>query len=421
VSAGKTEILSASLVAPMDQPAIPDGAVAIAGGLILAVGTRRHILSEYPGVIEHELSDAVLLPGLVNPHTHLELSDLTPGKPPASFVDWILSLLGRTPRLGEDAAKKIAQAVEIGVRQCLRFGVTTAGDISKMCMFTRPALRSLAEKGHPLRVISFGELQAMAQRRVLFDERFAVATDASQESGRLIVGISPHAPYTVEPMGYRRSLSYAQKENRQLATHLAENPEEAEFLAEHCGPFHHLWEAGVKAWDNDVPKFPGGPIRFARELGLLDFPSLLAHVNYCDDDELALLAAGKASVVYCPRTHAFFGHTPHRWRDMLAKGINVAVGTDSCASSPDLNLVDDLRLLHRLAPDFPAAELWQMATLRAARALRLENDIGSLTPGKRADLVAFRADGADPLARLLETDWLPLCVWIDGKITVWPD
>src|SRR5207302_10539659 len=110
----------------------------------------------------------------------------------------------------------------------------------------------------------------------------------------------------------------------------------------------------------------------ANAIGLLDYPTVLAHVNYCDDVDLDLLARGRAGVVYTPRTHAYFGHPPHRWRDMLARGINVAVGTDSCASSPDLNLVDDLRLLHRLAPEVPAQTLWEMATIRGARAIGRE-------------------------------------------------
>src|SRR5205085_4235604 len=134
----------------------------------------------------------------------------------------------------------------------------------------------------------------------------------------------------------------------------------------------------------------------------LNYPTLLAHVNYCDDDELALLARGRASVVYCPRTHRYFDHPPHRWRDMLAAGINVAVGTDSCASSPHMNLVDELRLLHQIAPEVPPQDLWQMATIRAAKALQMDPQVGSISPGKLADLVAFPATADDPLCDLLE-------------------
>jgi cytosine/adenosine deaminase-related metal-dependent hydrolase len=163
-----------------------------------------------------------------------------------------------------------------------------------------------------------------------------------------------------------------------------------------------------------VPRFAGGPIRYARHLGLLDYPTLLAHVNYCDDDELQILAQGKSSVVYCPRTHKFFGHPPHRWREMLARGINVAVGTDSCASSPDLNVVDDLRLLHAIAPEVPPMQLWQMATLRAARAINSPNT-GSIQSEKQANFTLFPCKTSDPLREILEQDIRPSGLWIAGR------
>jgi cytosine/adenosine deaminase-related metal-dependent hydrolase len=152
----------------------------------------------------------------------------------------------------------------------------------------------------------------------------------------------------------------------------------------------------------------------AHELGLLAYPTVLAHVNYCSDPELALLSRGKASVVYCPRTHAYFNHPPHRFREMLAADINVALGTDSCASSPNLNLVDDLRLLHNLYPDFPVHTLWQMATINGARALGLAHQVGTLTPGRRADLLAFPISTPNPLTELLEHHILPQRLWING-------
>src|SRR5439155_13121502 len=139
---------------------------------------------------------------------------------------------------------------------------------------------------------------------------------------------------------------------------------------------------------------------------------LLAHVNYCTDEELAVLARGRASIVYCPRTHAYFRHPPHRWRQMLARGINVAIGTDSCASSPDLNPLEDLRLVHQLAPDFPLEQLWQMITIRAAVALRLDDQIGSLAPGKAADFTIFPAQSNEPLQELLEGPIRSPDVWI---------
>jgi cytosine/adenosine deaminase-related metal-dependent hydrolase len=175
-----------------------------------------------------------------------------------------------------------------------------------------------------------------------------------------------------------------------------------------------MWER-LGSWQHPVETHAGSSIEFAAAIGLLDHPTLLAHVNYCDDAELEILAHGKASVVYCPRTHRYFGHPPHRWREMLTRCINVAVGTDSCASSPDLNIVDDLRLLHHLAPHFPVEQLWELITLRGAAALQMQNEIGSLTAGKAADFVIFRAREGEPLRNVLESDATPNEVWISGE------
>lgn len=349
------------------------------------------------------------MPGLVNAHVHLELSALNPGQRPPDFITWLKRLLPRTPPDAQAIQSFVTRGVEIGVKQCLQFGVTSVGDISLQCAITRPLL-----KASPLRVVSYGEVQAMAQRRGRFEEKFSKAVDATASAERLRIGISPHAPYSVEPHGYRRCLAAARSSGFPIATHLAETRDEETFLADHTGPFRDLW-AYLDAWDEDVPTFAGGPIRFAASLGLLDHPTLLAHVNYCDDHEMAMLGAGRASVVYCPRTHAYFGHPPHRWRDMLAAGINVAVGTDSCASSPDLNLVDDLRLLREIAPDVPAIDLWKMGTLNAARAIEWQDHIGSIAPGKSADLTAFAAGGDDPLQEILESKKVPVKIWIEGR------
>ncbi|MGE5608286.1 MAG: amidohydrolase family protein [Bacillota bacterium] len=472
-------LLSAAWIAPIDRPLIREGAVVFDARQIVAVGSAEELIRQHPDAAVEHLGSVVLLPGLINAHTHLELSQdrhaiacptgggvgkepspqPSPGVPgegeededakarrgegeerrgrsgsshcsepgveggkqlpggdsqdgahPASFVQWIQSLMSQRRVPPDQMPPLIDRALSIGVAQCLRFGVTAVGDISRECHLTRPLLRKSA-----LRVVSYGEIQAMAQRRGFLEERLATARDSTYASERLRVGLSPHAPYSVEGPGYRRCLEVAKAQDLPLATHLAETSDEAAFLANHTGPFRDLWSF-LDGWDDRVPRFDGGPIRFAQQLGLLDYPTLLAHVNYCDDAELEILARGQASVVYCPRTHAYFGHPPHRWRDMLARGINVAVGTDSCASSPDLNLVDDLRLVHEVAPEVLPQTLWEMATLRAARAIGQGLNLGSLTCGKCPDLIGFRVCSADPLREILETPhMLPAQIWIGGQ------
>jgi aminodeoxyfutalosine deaminase len=404
-------IIRAGWLAPMDGPPIRDGAVVFERGGILEVGTARELVARHPGASVEDRADCTLLPGLINAHTHLELSEFACGEAPASFVDWLCRLVPRGTVDAQAIRQSVARSVPVGVAQCLRFGVTSVGDISRHCTLSRPLLQN-----GPLRVVSYGEVQAMAQRRGLLGERLATAADEQFESPWLKTAITPHAPYSVEVDGYRRCVELAKSRALPIATHLAETSSEAIFLAGHAGPFRGLWDA-LNAWDEDVPRWAGGPIRLAEAIGLLAYErSVLAHVNYCDDAELEILARGKASVVCCPRTHAFFGHPPHRWRQMLARGINVAVGTDSCASSPDLNLVEELRLLRRIAPETQVETIWKMATVNAANALDMEGRIGGLWRGAAADFVLFAGAPERPLESILDQGSNVREVWVDGGI-----
>jgi aminodeoxyfutalosine deaminase len=396
----------------MNRPPMRDAALLFRDGRIVQFGSRRELMKQADGLERIDLGDCVLVPGLINAHTHLELSRLKAPRsmPKDGFVGWIENLMSQMPAGEEELAAAVEAGVIQGVRQCLKFGVTTVGDISRSSSETRRILRR-----SPLRVVSFGEISAMAKRRDRLPERLAEATDRKWESKRLIVGISPHSPYSVEAPAYRTCLKTAERQGMPLCTHLAETPEEGEFLENQTGPFRELWRS-LDAWDESVPKFAGGPIRFAENLGLLNYPTVLAHVNYCDDEELQILSRGQASVVYCPRTHWLFEHPTHRWREMLRAGINVAIGSDSCASSPNLNLIDDLRLIHVREPGISAMEIWQLATTRAAAALQLPQGLGTFAPTAPADAIALPCPPHtdDPLRWVLDSDVIPTGVWIDG-------
>jgi aminodeoxyfutalosine deaminase len=393
-------LIHADWICPMNAPPLRNAAMRIRHGKVVEVGNELTISKDSE---EKSFPGCAILPGLINAHTHLELSLHPRPAAPNDFVDWLIALMSVPPT-------DVSEAVKIGVNQSLKSGVTTVGDITKFCTETRAALA-----GGPLRVMSFGEVLAMAQRRNLLEERLATAVTPLEIALEfLTVAVSPHAPYSVESHGYRRCVETAIARQMPIASHIAETPGEATFLANHTGPFKRLWDF-LNRFDDHVPTFQGGPIRFAKAVGLLDVPSLLVHVNYCDDEELAILANGKASVVYCPRTHEYFGHPPHRWRDMRRAGVNVAIGTDSVASSGDLNMLADLRLLRQIAPDEPAFALWQMVTTNAAAALGMASKVGALAPGKSADFCVFPATGDDPMESLLRTDDLPSAVFIAGQ------
>jgi len=398
----------------MSLPIIRSGAVAIADGRIVDVGPDSDVASRHPSATVEDLGPMLLLPGLVNAHVHLELSDLTPGGPPVSFVDWLLSVIAKGPPPASEGEARVASATRTGVAQCLRFGVTTVGDITRFPQVTR---QILAES--PLRAVSFGEVTAMAARRHLLESRLAGAMTPSTVPDRLVSAVSPHAPYSIEPDGYARCVAAARAAKVPIASHVAESLDEAEFLTQHGGPFRRLWSL-IGAWDEQVPRAPAGttPIAQVAGVGLLGYAGgIVVHANHLSSADLDLLAASPASVVFCPRTHAYFGHPPHPWRQMLKRRINVAVGTDSTASSPNLNLVDDLRLLHRQSPDVPAETLWRLATTNAANALMMRGKVGEITPGAAADFVVFDVGDREPLAEVLESGAEPASLWIAGRRT----
>ena len=400
-------LLTAAWVAPMTGAGtLRDGGVVHEGGQIMAVGPADALKRSHPDAVVEELGGVVLLPGLVNAHCHLELSFIKRPAGPITFTAWVMALLEQVRR--DDLLEPGGANLQTALADCLKFGVTTVGDITPHPQGVRGAIA--LQPRHP-RVVSYGEVRAMATRRGQLADLLMAATEQVL-SPRLRIGVSPHAPYSVEPDGYRECLAVARRFQIPLATHLAETPDEALFLATHGGPLRELWNF-LGGWDDRVPRFDGGPVRYAKHLGLLHYErTCLAHVNYCDDEELAMLAKGRASVAYCPRTHRYFGHPPHRWREMLAAGMNVAVGTDSTASAPDLNVVDDLRLLHEIAPDAPVEGLWEMATVRAARAVGRGDEVGTLEAGKAADLVAFASGGEEPLREVLEAP-------LQGAVRVW--
>jgi cytosine/adenosine deaminase-related metal-dependent hydrolase len=209
-----------------------------------------------------------------------------------------------------------------------------------------------------------------------------------------------------------------------LCTHLAETREEAQFLRDGTGPFRELLEAW-NLWDGSFEPPGCSPVSYMRRLGVLRpdikrfFPPILAHANYVDDSDLAILAECRASVAYCPRTHAFFGHEPHRYRDMEAQGINVCLGTDSLASNQSLSILDELRYLRSVDRKTSDDVLLQMATTNGAKALGRPDLLGSLERGRWADLIAVPLEHpgtSKPLEDLLRGRKNPSHVFVQGKL-----
>lgn len=411
-------IFKARYVVPVDGPVIENGAVVVDDGRIMAVGPARGF-SHSPVT---DYGDAVICPGFVNAHTHLELSLLAGRIPPGpDFIDWLRRLVAAS---GAQAASRdtVQEAVQAGVAQSLRCGVTTLGDVTRTPQWTREVLAGATSQCSPwVRGVSFGEVIAIGNRRHLLDERLEAAASpvpSARQPDCVRVGISPHAPYTVEPDAMRACARRARADRIPLCIHLAETADEELFTRSCAGPFVDYLR-GLRVWDDHVTAAGCGPVELALRTGLLEKRTIIAHANYVTDQDIAQIARSGASIAYCPRTHQAFEHPPHRFREMLAAGINVCIGTDSLASSPTLSILDELRFLRREHPDLTGQQIISMGTIRGARALGFEDVAGSLAPGKSADLVVIPlAHPASDAAweSILETTGPPTAVQRRGLV-----
>ncbi|MBN1908262.1 MAG: amidohydrolase family protein, partial [Pirellulales bacterium] len=399
--------LKARYVFPVVGPPIENGVVVVdENGRIGQVGPARI------GQPAEDLGDVALLPGLVNAHTHLEFSQLRQplGTPGMAFTEWIRTLV-ENYRMGlpVDAATAIAE----GLAESLHSGVTTLGEIAQPGWPRGPFEES------PVRATIFLELIAPTGQRI--EQKIEAAPQQVMSVPDLDMrwrpGLSPHAPYSVHPRLFDAVVGLSAESGVPVAFHLAESHEEMPFLATADGPLKDLlveWQQ----WDPDAHPPGRRPLDFLRRLASAA-RALVIHGNYLDDEEIAFLGqhADRMAVVYCPRTHTFFGHDDYPLQRLLAAGTTVALGTDSRASSPDLDLLAEIRHAAARHPNVRPATLLELGVLGGAKALGLQNIIGSLTPGKQADLVAVPLDdpqATDPHEALLHSTEPALAVWSAG-------
>ncbi|MBN1488835.1 MAG: amidohydrolase family protein [Phycisphaerae bacterium] len=391
-------------VVPIEGAPIENGAVEVVDGRITAVGPAGPIAS--PHAVD--FGECVLLPGFVNAHTHLELTTYADQLPTGDLWDWIPALVRQRALTGQFAREQ--DGIRRGAALALQAGTTTLADISRQ----HTAWPILCET--PLRCVCFAELLCFAAEPARTIDELAEKVRATRTDARRSVGIAPHAPYSVTPRQLRDCVAWARRERLPLTMHVAETPEERQYIETGTGRLYELLAAGGFVEKNPPPRQP--LFEYLAASGLFDGPALLAHVNDVSDAELDRLSRSACTVVYCPRAHRFFGHAAHRFRDMLARGINVCLGTDSLASNASLSILDEMRFLHREYPDLDVHTLLEMGTRRGARGLCMEAHIGTLAPGKRADFVVVPLHpkgSARPLVNVLESASQPLAVAIDGE------
>ena len=382
---------------PATAPPLADGAATILDGRIVSVGAAA------AGGRVEDLGNVAILPGFINVHSHLDLSNVSAplGRQGIGLPEWIGQVVAfRLQNPGGDR-----RAVERGLGERICRGTTGLGDIAQPDNPLEPFSQA------PIDGIVFTELIAPTARRVapaLELARQSLLPFASERNVlRWRPGLAPHAPYSVHPDLLRGAVEISAAEQVPLAFHLAESAEEIDLLRTAGGPMRRLLES-LDAREPGVFRPGARPLDFLRLLAQAH-RTLVIHGNFLDDEEIGFLAANaaKMAVVYCPRTHAWFGHPPYPLEKMLAAGASVAVGTDSRASSPDMSLLAELRRVARSCPAIPPQVVLQLGTSRAAAALDCDRQSGDLAPGKWANLAVVALpdrDAADPYELLFDSD-----------------
>lgn len=388
-------LLRASWVCPLDGPPLRDGWVTVRDGRILAVG-RGHDAA--PAARVDDLGDAVLLPGLVNAHTHLELSWLRDRVPPGSdFLSWVGAMMALRRGLEQPGDPATDRPMRAAIAEMQATGTVAVGDIANALVSPAP----LAEAGLP--AVVFHEILGF---RVTDGPRLvgaALARIDGQRAAGVRVSLAPHAPFSVSRelfLAIRDAV--AARPGAPTSVHVGESPEEVTLLRTGAGPWRDRLVA-LGAW-RDGWTAPGcGPGDYLADLGIVGPRTLVVHGVQLTDAELGRVAAAGATLVTCPRSNRWVGVGAPPVARFLASGVRLAVGTDSLASTPDLNLFEELAELRRLAPAAPARRLLLAATQGGADALGLGAEIGAIAPGRRAALVAVAVPRgvADPEEALL--------------------
>jgi 5-methylthioadenosine/S-adenosylhomocysteine deaminase len=389
-------------IVPVSAPPIAHGTLVERGGRIAWVGTRDDAPASDTSEDDIDLGDAILLPGLVNAHCHLELTAMRGFLDGLAFRDWILRLTAARRAVLDEAA--MLDSARLGVAEGVRAGITTFADTGD----SGTAFDAMLERG--VRGIGYREVfgpdPAQCARAVaVLRERFEPMR--ARETPLVRAGLSPHAPYTVSDALYRATAALARELAAPVAVHIAESALEAELVTSGAGAFAD----GLRKRDIAVTPRARSPIALLDALDVLDVDPLLIHCVRVDGEDIGTIVRHRCAVAHCPVSNARLAHGIAPLAELLAAGVDVGLGSDSVASNDRMDLLGEARqaLLFATArwgdaSTLSTARALELATLGGARALRLDGEIGSLEVGKAADLAAFpmgalgRGPTHDPVA-----------------------
>ena len=386
-------IYKSNWVLPVSSFPISNGAIAIDGESIVAVGSESEILAQYQSAEIVSLGNAVLLPGLVNTHTHLELTVMRGylESEEQNFFGWLRKLtIARRELMTPD---DILVSATWGACEAVRAGVTCVGDASDSAAMSMDALRQVGLRGTVFQE-SFGPDPNLAKEN--FDElRTKVIKLRELETGKVRVGVSPHSPYTVSGPQLELIAQYAKDEKLPLMMHAAESEAENLFVREGTG----LFADGLARRDIQWQAEHKSPIQYLNERQILSTRPLLAHCIRVDEEDIETLVGARASVAHCPKSNAKLGHGRAPLGRFLKRGLTIGLGSDSVASNNTCDILEEARfaaLMSRIDSEgsWPTAqEMIQLVCSGGAKCLRLEHQIGQLAVGRQADFIAVSLNG----------------------------
>ena len=389
-----TTIYSARWVLPVAAPPIEDGAVAVEGQHIVGVGRRAEIVQRFPEFCVVLLGEAVILPGLVNTHTHLELTALRgylENEEP-DFFAWLRKLtLARLERMTPD---DIRVSATWGACEAARAGITCVGDASDSAMMSMLALRDVGLRGVVYQE-SFGPDARLANEN--FEKLKSKVDELRGVENELVrAGVSPHSPYTVCAPQLEMIAELAHAERLPVMMHAAESEAEDQLLRVGWGPFAEGLARRSIEWQAPAVS----TIQYLKQIGILDTRPLLAHCIRVDDADIETLRSSGATVAHCPKSNAKLGHGRAPFAKFLDAGIAVGLGSDSVASNNTCDILEEARF---------ATLVSRAAGMRitAEDALKAATFGGALREGAPADLAVVSLTGVhqlpsyDPVATLI--------------------
>jgi len=370
------EIHTARWIAPIQGPLLEGAAIATFGGTIVEIGPLKDIRTKYLGRLKDH-DQRLLMPGFVNAHCHLELSPLKWRlTPTGSFFQWVRALVKARDMIEPN---EWGRAVEDAIDELLRGGVIALGDVGNTGL-----IPGLSGVNWPFWGTHFHEIIAPKGPLPRLPSMVEQALD---QTNHFYTALSAHAPYSVSSENMVKIKQWTRKWDLPFSIHVAESPEEIQFLKEGKGPVKEiLEERGHWPLENPLPSTT--PVRYLDSLGILDSQTLCIHCLHVDEEEVEILARSRASVCFCPRSNVFLGVGKPNPIPLLEAGVNIALGTDSLASNDRLSMFAEMSSLASMCPDLDPEVILEAATLGGAKALGLDALFGALTKDRVSEILA---------------------------------